>query len=158
MADGYRAVNKSMPLRAGTRYETDIVAWANEQAALLRAGKFSQLDIEHIADEVEDLGKSEQRELASRLAVLLSHLLKWQFQPERRSKSRQGTLREQRRAIALHLEDVPSLKAKLRDQRWRAMIWADAKARAYQETDLGDFPDECPWAVQAILDQAFLPD
>ena len=58
-----------------TTYETDIVAWANEQAALLRAGKLSQLDIEHIADEVEDVGKSEQRELASRLAILLAHLL-----------------------------------------------------------------------------------
>ncbi len=151
-------MNKSMTLRVGTRYETDIVAWANEQAALLRAGKFSQLDIEHLADEVEDVGKSEQRELASRMAVLLAHLLKWQFQPERRGRSWQGTIREQRRAIALHLEDVPSLKAKLLDQRWFAAIWADAKAKAYQETSLEDFPDDCPWTAKAVLDQAFLPN
>lgn len=151
-------MNKSMTLRAGTRDETDIVAWANEQAALLRAGKFSELDIEHIADEVEDVGKSEQRELASRMVVLLGDLLKWHFQPERRGKSWQGTIREQRRATALHLEDVPSLNTKLRDQRWLAVIWADAKAKAYQETNLGDFPGDCPWVVDAVLDQEFLPD
>ena len=62
-------------------YEKDIIAWANEQAKLLRAGQFGQLDIEHIAEEIEDVGKSEQRELASRMAILLAHLLKWQFQP-----------------------------------------------------------------------------
>src|ERR1700677_3236034 len=61
-------------------YDADIVAWAEEQAALLRAGKFSALDIEHIADEVEDVGKSEKRELANRMSVLLAHLLKWREQ------------------------------------------------------------------------------
>ena len=60
-----------------TTYETDIIAWANEQAAFIRAGKFDLLDIEHIAEEIEDVGKSEKRELASRMAVLLMHLLKW---------------------------------------------------------------------------------
>ncbi len=63
-----------------TRYETDVVAWANEQAALLRAGKLSEIDIINIAEEIEDVGKSEQRELASRMAVLIAHLLKWKYQ------------------------------------------------------------------------------
>ncbi len=76
-----------------TTYETDIVAWANEQAALLRAGKLSQLDIEHIADEVEDVGKSEQRELAGRMAILLAHLLKWQFQSSARSVNWRVTIK-----------------------------------------------------------------
>ena len=58
-------------------YENDIVAWANEQAYLLRSGKLSAIDIEHIAEEIEDVGKSEQRELASRMALLTAHLLKW---------------------------------------------------------------------------------
>lgn len=70
-----------------TRYETDIVAWANEQAQLVRAGQFELLDLEHIAEEIEDVGKSEQRELASRMTLLIAHLLKWQFQPERRGRS-----------------------------------------------------------------------
>ncbi len=64
--------------KMGTSYEKDVVAWANEQAALLRAGKFSALDIEHIAEEIEDVGKSQQRERGNRMAVLLAHLLKWQ--------------------------------------------------------------------------------
>jgi hypothetical protein len=64
-------------------YEADIVAWANEQAWLVRNKKFELLDIEHIAEEIEGVGKSEQRELASRMAVLLCHLLKWQYQPAR---------------------------------------------------------------------------
>jgi len=69
----------------GTRYEQDVVAWASEQATLLRAGNFGAIDIEHIAEEIEDVGKSEQREFMSRMSVLLTHLLKWQFQPSRRS-------------------------------------------------------------------------
>ena len=77
-----------------TTYENDIVAWAKEQAYLLRSGKLSALDIEHIAEEIEDVGKSEQRELASRMAVLLAHLLKWQYQPERQSRSWQRTIKE----------------------------------------------------------------
>jgi len=77
-------------------YDRDVVAWANEQAALLRGGRFSELDIEHIADEVEDVGKSEQRELVSRMAILLAHLLKWQFQPERRGRSWLNTIKNQR--------------------------------------------------------------
>ena len=142
-----------------TRYETDVVAWANEQAALLREGKFSALDIEHIADEVEDVGKSEKRELASRMAVLMAHLLKWQVQPERRGKSWRGTVKVQRKSIALHLEDVPSLKTTLHDPRWLDATWADAVAEAIKDTGLGaeDLPEACPWSVEQILDPDFLP-
>ena len=79
-------------------YETDVIAWANRQAALLRAGRFSELDIANIAEEIEDVGKSEERELASRMAVLLMHLLKWQYQPERQSRSWLRTIKEIGRA------------------------------------------------------------
>ncbi len=99
----------------GTRYETDVVAWANEQAALLRSGKLSQLDIANIAEEIEDVGKSEKRELASRMAVLLAHLLKWQFQAGRRGSSWQRTIREQRKSILLRVRKTPSLKSCLTD-------------------------------------------
>ena len=84
-------------------YDGDIVAWANEQVRLLRAGAFSELDIEHIAEEIEDVGKIEQRELAHRMSVLLAHLLKWQHQSERRGNSWRRTIKEQRRAIHLRL-------------------------------------------------------
>ncbi|MDP2902981.1 MAG: DUF29 domain-containing protein [Methylovulum sp.] len=89
-------------------YETDIVAWANEQAWLVRNKKFELLDIDHIAEEIEGVGKSEQRELASRMCVLIAHLLKGQFQPERQGRSWQMTIRNQRRAIQLHLKQVSS--------------------------------------------------
>jgi hypothetical protein len=120
----------------GTRYEQDIVAWASEQAALLRAGKLSAIDIEHIAEEIEDVGKSEQRELASRMSVLLAHLLKWQFQPSRRSKSWQFTIRTQRKETAYVLNEAPSLRGKFNDAAWRDIIWSKACSLASNETGL----------------------
>jgi hypothetical protein len=138
-------------------YETDVVAWSSEQARLIRAGQFDQLDLEHIAEEIEDVGKSEQRELASRMAVLIAHLLKWQYQPERQSTSWKRTIKEQRRALAFHLKQVPSLKSKLADTEWQGAIWADAVTLAINETGMGGFPDECPWALVDILAQNWLP-
>ena len=144
--------------KMGTSYEKDVVAWANEQAALLRAGQFSALDIEHIAEEIEDVGKSQQRELATRMAVLLAHLLKWQYQPERRGSSWQRTMKEQRRAIAEHLEETPSLKRSLLDEHWIRKTWADAVTRAVAETDLDVFPDACPWTMAQAMNPEFLPE
>jgi hypothetical protein len=141
-----------------TKYQTDIIAWANEQAALLRAGNLSALDIEHIAEEIEDVGKSEQRELASRMSVLLSHLLKWQFQPGRRGTSWQRTIKEQRRAIAAHIKETPSLKAALDNENWFEGVWADAIAKSIDETGLELFPEDCAWTVEQILSQDFFPD
>lgn len=96
-------------------YYQDIIKWAQEQAALLRAGQFSKVDIEHVAEEIEDVGKSEQRELENRMAILLAHLLKWQYQPDRRSSSWQRTIREQRKGVTRRLAKTPSLKANIRD-------------------------------------------
>jgi len=141
-----------------TKYQTDIIAWANEQAALLRAGNLSALDIEHIAEEIEDVGKSEQRELASRMSVLLAHLLKWQFQPDRRGTSWQRTIKEQRRAIASHIRETHSLKATLDNHNWFEGVWADAIAKSIAETGLDVFPEDCAWSVAQILAQDFFPD
>jgi len=140
-----------------TRYETDIVAWANEQAQLVRAGQFELLDLEHIAAEIEDVGKSEQRELASRMTLLIAHLLKWQFQPERRGRSWQLTIRNQRKAIQLHLKQVPSLKSKLNDVEWMEIVWGDAVYQASIETGLDNFPEACPWSVNDILIDGWMP-
>src|SRR5471030_2443483 len=114
----------------GTTYEQDVVAWASEQAALLRAGKLSAIDIEHIAGEIEDVGKSEQRELASRMTVLLAHLLKWKYQPERQGVSWEKTIKAQRKDINYVLEESPSLVPKLQEPRWLEMVWARAIAQA----------------------------
>ena len=139
-------------------YDKDINAWAQEQARLLRAGRFEMLDIEHIAGEIEDVGKSEQRELASRMAVLLAHLLKWQYQPERRGASWEKTIKAQRKEIAYALDESPSLTPKLQEPRWLDMVWARAVAQGVGETGLDCFPEECPWAMQGeVLVETWLP-
>ena len=140
-----------------TSYENDIVAWAKEQAYLLRSGQLSVLDIEHIAEEIEDVGKSEQRELASRMSVLLSHLLKWQYQPERQSSSWQRTIKEQRKAVLRRLKNTPSLKVSINDKEWLEDVWGDAVSIAIHETGMDCFPELCPWTIENILSENWLP-
>lgn len=143
----------------GTRYAQDIVKWSQEQAQLLRSGQLSALDIEHIAEEIEDVGKSEKRELASRLAVLLAHLLKWQFQPSLRGKSWSATIKTQRNGIARALNETPSLKSVIADMDWFAGVWDDAVAEALKETRLEiDMPESCPWTFSQIMDANWKPE
>jgi hypothetical protein len=139
-------------------YDTDIIAWANEQARLLRTGCLDQLDIEHIAEEIEDVGKSEQRELANRMAVLLADLIQWQCQPERQGNSWRRTIRDRRNSIARRLRATPSLKRCLSDPDWCADAWGDAVAAATAEAGLDDLPQDCPWAVGQVLDPDWLPE
>ena len=138
-------------------YGKDVIAWANEQARLLRAGRFDALDIEHIADEIEDVGKSDRRELASRTAVLLARMLKWQYQPGGRGNSWRRTIKEQRNRVGLCIDQTPSLQADLRNSVWWSDVWSDAVAKASQETGLGDFPESCPWTFDQIMNPEFWP-
>src|SRR5271165_2738662 len=94
-------------------YDRDFYAWTAEQAGLLRAGDVSGADIAHIAEELESMGRSEKRELVSRLTVLLQHLLKWQFQPGRHSTSWRLSIENTRLQLEDHLNDNPSLKSQL---------------------------------------------
>lgn len=142
----------------GTCYNGDLVAWAREQATLLREGNWSALDIEHIAEEIEDVGRSEQRELRRRMSVLLAHLLKWQFQVALRGKSWLGTVQTQRARIAKKLKKMPSLKTTLSDADWFEEAWEDAVELAKKETGLAEFPVEPVWTVEQVLDPGFLPD
>jgi hypothetical protein len=138
-------------------YDQDFYAWANEQAALLRAGKLSAADIEHIAEEIESMGKTEKRELVSRLTVLIMHLLKWQFQPTGRGKSWRLSIVEQRYKLADHLADNPSLTAKMPEA--IANAYRLALVEAERETDLPvtTFPAACPWDFDEIMDDDFWP-
>ncbi len=139
-------------------YDKDILAWSQEQAQLIRAGHFELIDVEHVAEEIEDVGKSEQREMINRMAVLLAHLLKWQYQPERRGASWEKTIKAQRKELAYHLDETPSLKPKLLEQRWLDMVWAKAVAQAVSETGLDCFPDECAWEMEEkILNPQWFP-
>lgn len=139
-------------------YDEDFYAWTVEQARLLRAGELSALDAENIAEEIESMGKSDRRELRSRLTVLLSHLLKWRFQPEQRSSSWSGTIREQRRQIELVLADSPSLRPVL--AKALAEAYAEAREDGAEETGLGPdaFPAECPFTAEEVLARGFLPE
>ena len=146
-----------------TAYDVDVLQWSLDQAAALRAGDFSRLDIKHLADEIEDVGKSEQRDLMSRMGVLLAHLLKWRYQPERLElggRSWRDTIDIQRERIALALKKTPSLKATLRDTDWRQDAWLDAISLAASETALPRvaFPTECPWSMDQVLAPSWLPD
>jgi hypothetical protein len=119
-----------------TPYEADVILWSREQTAALRAGDLSRLDLEHLADEIEDVGKSEQRELASHMANLLAHLLKYHHQPDHRTRSRSVTIRTQRKEALRDLRDTPSLIVLLRDPEWLDIVWGRAVTKAVRETSL----------------------
>jgi hypothetical protein len=143
---------------SNTLYDRDFHAWANEQVRLLRAGDLSDADIEHIAEEIESMGRAEKRELVSRLTVLLLHLLKWQFQPDRRGSSWEATITVQRDDLADHLADNPSLR----------VGWAEAMASGYRKAriiaagetglDRATFPAACAWSFDQVMDPDFWPD
>jgi hypothetical protein len=129
-----------------------------QNAQLLRQGRLSEIDVEHIAEELESMGKSERRELMSRLAVLMSHLLKWLFQPELRSNSWKYTIEEQRRGVTDLLEDSPSLRHELEDR--LAKAYTNALLQAARETgmDKACFSEQCPFSLGQILDEDFWPN
>lgn len=139
-------------------YEEGVVTWANEQARLLRARRYDLLDIEHLAAVLEDVGKSEQRALASGMTVLLARLLTWQFQPERRSASTEKTVSAYRKQVRYVLDGAPSLMSKSDEPRWLDMIWTSAVAWAVGESGLDCFSDACPWAIETeVLAETWFP-
>jgi hypothetical protein len=138
-------------------YREDFHAWALANAALLRSGRWPELDVEHIAEELEDMGASKERELESRLGILLAHLLKWVYQPERRSNSWIATIREQRRRIERLLRKNPSLHSSFEEVFDDA--YGDARLIAMRETGLNDriFPEICPFLAEEVLAEDFWP-
>lgn len=138
-------------------YEVDVVAWAQEQAQLLRSGKWLQLDVEHLAEEIEDVGRSERRALAQRLAVLVEHLYKWQMQPARQGKSWLTTIRVQRLQVLALLDKAPSLKYLAGQPEFWLGVWHDAVLLLVRETELDDIPTACPWTLEQVLMPDWLP-
>ncbi len=145
---------------ARTPYDKDVILWSEEQARLLRGRRFSELDLEHLADEIEDVGRSEKRELANRIAVLLAHLIKWRGQPDNRTNSWRATINDQRRRIALAIKETPSLKAVMRDALWQEGVWLDARSQARKEMGLAgeELPEACPWPLDQAVDPEFWPE
>jgi hypothetical protein len=134
-----------------------LVAWALENAALLRAGRLEEIDAAHIAEELEDLGKSERRALGSHLRNLVMHLLKWQFQPEGRSGSWRSSIDNARAEIAEILEDSPSLRPAAAERLEQG--YGLARRNAISETGLAPtaFPKQCPYSLEQVLSDGFWP-
>lgn len=139
-------------------YQHDFHAWTQEQAALLRAGRFADVDVTHLTEELDSMGARERRELANRLAVLLAHLLKWQHQPQRRGNSWRLTIEVQRYDVGGLLRDNPSLRRDLAERTQEA--YKKAVLLAAQETGIpkSSFPAECPYTPEQTLDGEFWPD
>ncbi len=139
-------------------YEQDFYGWTQEQAALLRAGRLTDLDIENLIEEVETMGRSEKRELESRLTVLLLHLLKWKYQPNRRGRSWNLTIKGQRIEYINVLSDNPGLKPHLHDILTNAYKLALVKASNETGLDENVFPELCPWSMAQVIQHDFYPD
>ncbi len=138
------------PRSIGTRYEDDGYTWAIEQAALLREGRLDLIDVANIADEIIDVAKRETQSTRSALRLVLQHLLKWDYQPARRSRSWALTIRTQRRDFDREIRENPGLKPEL--DRLLAEAYADARDDALAESDLldSDIPALCPYDWDAI--------
>lgn len=136
----------------------DFSAWSQLTAQLLRERRWDEIDMEQLIEEVEDLGRSERNSIKSQLSRLLMHLLKWQYQPQRRSDSWLDSINDARTQIEDKIEDSPSLQSYPAEQLDDA--YARARRRAANQTGLplSTFPAVCPYAVADVLDEDFLPD
>lgn len=139
-------------------YDQDFYAWTLHNAELLRQGKLSEVDVEHIAEEIESMGKSEKRELLSRLIVLMAHLLKWKMQPARRSKSWQLTIKNQRADLLDLLEESPSLKRQIEEKFSSAYKRAINVAAEQTDIDETAFPKKAPFTLKNCLTEDYLPE
>jgi hypothetical protein len=138
-------------------YDEDFALWSAEQAQLIRDGKLDRVDLENVAEEIESLGRSDRHQIRSRIEVLVMHLLKWERQPEYRSRSWASTIRDQRHKLKRLTDESPSLRS------FPAEVLADeyprARELASEETTiyLKLFPKTCPYTIEQILDSDFLP-
>ncbi len=142
-----------------TPYEEDFYLWLMEQAELLRQGRVQELDLENLAEEVESIGRSDKREVFNRLVVLTAHLLKYQHQSEKRTRSWSVTIATQRRRLKRVLQDSPSLRQAYAPTALED-IYQDARHQAAVETRLppSAFPKTCPYKLEQVLDEDFFPE
>jgi hypothetical protein len=147
-----------MDINETSLYQQDFYGWTQLQAQALAQKQVLALDWHNLQQEIESLGKQEYRELVSRLSVLLGHLLKWEYQPQKRSRSWFLTIREQRRAIRRHLHHNPSLQSRMAEALSEG--FEAGVDLALRETDLPlrTFPNCCPYEFDNIMTDSFLCD
>ena len=150
-----RSATVERPPAGRTRYEDDLYTWVQEQVALLRARRFDEVDVELVAEELEDVSKREYSRLYSCLRVLLMHMSRWDQQPEHRTPSWIYAIREQRRRFDRILEQNPGLKSRIVEARDGA--YPDARDWASNETHLDpdEFPSTCPYDWDDVRERPF---
>jgi Domain of unknown function DUF29 len=139
-------------------YDRDFYLWIEETLKLLREGKLAEIDVANLIEEIDDMGKSQKQAVRSNLIVVLMHLLKYKYQPDRRSGSWKYTIREHRRRLIEAFEDSPSLRnffAEVFDK-----CYQNARKEAADETELSldTFPSASPFTPEQTLDEDFLPE
>jgi hypothetical protein len=145
-------------MKGADLYERDFAEWAAHNAKLIRLRRFAEADLEHIAEEIEDMGKRDRREVSNRLKVLIAHLLKWTAQPERRGAATwSDTIEEQRSELDEIFEQSPSLRRYAEEDLQR--IYPKAVRLAHKETGLEPhrFPGTCPYTIDQLLDIDYWP-
>ena len=138
-------------------YDTDLYAWANTNAELLRQGKYQQIDVGHLIEEIEDMGKSQQHAIASHLRNLLMHLLKWQYQSDKQTRSWKFTIRNARQEIEDLVQENPSLTALPATVLQRSYVKARQLAADETGLPIATFADVCPYTITQVLAEDWLP-
>lgn len=145
-------------LNMNEKYLKDFSSWINQTAQLLRERRWHEIDVQNLIEEVEDLGKSERRGIASQLTRLLLHLLKWQYQPQRRSDSWLDSITDARTQIELTIEDSPSLRSYPAEQLEDSYQRARRQAAKQTSMKISVFPEACPYSLELVLAEDWLPE
>ncbi|SIO41275.1 protein of unknown function DUF29 [Bradyrhizobium erythrophlei] len=152
------STSPSVVPRKQSLYEDDLYAWTTRQATLIRAGRVDELDLDHIAEELDDLGSEIYRRLESALTILFAHMLKWDYQPERRTRSWEATIREQRKRIAKLLEKNPSLKSKLAEATTEGYEYGRDRASGETDMPVESFPEKSEYTWHDVMEREFRLD
>jgi hypothetical protein len=144
-------------MKVADLYDADFAEWTRRNAELLRSGRVAEADLAHIAEEIEDMGKRERRSLQKHFMRLIEHLLKWEYQPERRSSSWARTIVIQRGDIQQILVENPSFRPALSDTVAQAYRRAVSAVAVVIKMSSDEFPEACPYTLDQLLDESFLP-
>ncbi|OYU91634.1 MAG: hypothetical protein CFE29_01775 [Bradyrhizobiaceae bacterium PARB1] len=152
------STSPALAIEPTSLYEDDFYGWIGRQVALVKAGRNDEVDLENIAEELDDLGKSIYRELENRVAGLVQHVLKWEYQPDRRARSWEATIREQRKRIAKLLNESPSLKPKLDEALREGYDYGRNRASGDTDLPIEIFPEQRPYSWEDLMEKEFSMD
>lgn len=140
------------------KHDEDFYGWAMAEAQLLKEGKLSELDIDNLIEELQEMGRSEKYQLINRFSILMAHLLKWQFQNELAGHSWKCSIKEQRNKIKRLLQENPSLKPKINESMTHGYV--DAVILASKDTGFAEkhFPTQCPYTFEQMMNDEFYPE